>query len=386
MANIPLVTVEGSAAYPIGAMVPFADTVPFDFVQMGQRFLASGRVETDPAKYDPNIFKLSMLFHVGAQTNTGISSLPAGLASNATGSLSVLVTANGAVRSSTDKGVTWTPRTMPATFTIGTFCSFVNGAFFVGGAGGSLGRVFRSTDAVNWTEVTVSTLGASTATGIVWTGTSYIVWANANTVHRSTNLTSWTAPAFPGGVSCVSIAANGSNLLVAALAGGNSCSRSTDDGVTWTASSAIPSLTTCEAVAYGAGVFVAVGSAGGVSYSTDGTNWSGAAPFVVNEHWTGGYQFSRILYSQGRFLINNNNSTDHLFTSVDGMYWERLTSFSSAIGLIPAMCGTSGTSSTVMIAHQSGNTFTGLYNITRYAGAKYASGTANSMRYYVRLS
>jgi hypothetical protein len=186
---------------------------------------------------------------------------------------------------STDGGATWTATTMTG-FPLFPYqypgTSFVQGVAY--GAGRYVGlcmyQYIFSTDTPGnaWTRATLG-LGSSYAPGgVVWAGDRFLAWWNSSTgpveLRTSTDGLSWSSPTLTGFT----------------------------DGTD-----------TCYHITYGAGVYVAVGAAGAMSYSEDGTTW-------VDLPAVGTEDLYRIAYANGVFVAVGASGT--LIRSTDGVTWE----------------------------------------------------------------
>jgi hypothetical protein len=83
------------------------------------------------------------------------------------------------------------------------------------------------------------------------------------------------------------------------------------DGITWTSHST-GGLKTCNSMAFGNGVFVAVGDDGYISTSTNGTIW-GTAFMAGTSKW------KSVIYSDGKFVVVGEDG--YISSSNDGMSW-----------------------------------------------------------------
>lgn len=83
------------------------------------------------------------------------------------------------------------------------------------------------------------------------------------------------------------------------------------DGITWTSHS-MGGLKTCNSMAFGNGVFVAVGDDGYISTSTNGTIW-GTAFMAGTSKW------KSVIYSDGKFVVVGEDG--YISFSNDGMSW-----------------------------------------------------------------
>jgi hypothetical protein len=116
-----------------------------------------------------------------------------------------------------------------------------------------------------------------------------------------------------------SLATNGTTIYVAAGSNGILYS-STNSGVTWTSRTSQFGTSQITNVAYGNGVFVAVGSAGKISTSTDGITWTArTANMATNE-------IAAVAYANGLFVAvgdGANAGTGGITTSSDGTTWTK---------------------------------------------------------------
>lgn len=114
---------------------------------------------------------------------------------------------------------------------------------------------------------------------------------------------------------------NGSNIYVAVCDSGN-LSSSTDSGVTWASRTSQFGSDRIHCVAFGNGIFVAVGAAGKISSSTDGITWtartSGMSTNIINS----------VEFLNGNFVAvgaGANGGTGGITTSTDGITWTKRT-------------------------------------------------------------
>jgi hypothetical protein len=124
--------------------------------------------------------------------------------------------------------------------------------------------------------------------------------------------TAWTA-------NC--IASNGSNIWVAAGDAGVLYS-STDSGVTWTLRTSGFGANSIRGLAYGNGIFVAVGAGGQCFSSTDGITWTSRAAGLA------GNVLNNVRYVNSVFIIcaaGAAGGTGGIATSTDGITWTKRT-------------------------------------------------------------
>ena len=251
----------------------------------------------------------------------------------------VLGTNGGTFLSSTDGGATWTSTSLNG----GQIRSvlFVNNQFVGAGSGGN---IYTSPDGTTWTlrqsvsprthrsiaygngrfvAVTTESSGFATSVdGVTWTaginaggstnalnsitfGNGLFVAAGTNTILTSPDGVNWTNRTPAGSFTFNGVAyGNGAYVAVAnAVSSLGVAFRSTDGGVTWTQVAATGLTTNLSAVAYGAGMFTAVGASGGAITSADGgVTWS-----VVTTNTTNA--LNAVTFANGQFVIVGAAST-----------------------------------------------------------------------------
>ena len=179
---------------------------------------------------------------------------------------------------------------------------------------------------------------------------------------RFTPSTSWSPKA---------IATNGSTIYVAVGSAGVLYS-STDSGVTWTSRTSGFGSTFIGGIAYGNGIFVAVGNSGLITTSTDGVTWTAR---------TAGVAASNLYYVA---YINNlfvavgggaNGGTGGITTSPDGITWtKRTTPTTSSTNLYSVTYGGG-----YYVAVGNLNTRAGYYSTDAATWTALPAGIANSL-------
>lgn len=140
------------------------------------------------------------------------------------------------------------------------------------------------------------------------------------------------------------------------------------DGATWTwrdVDTATSTARTLFSVAYGAGLFVAVGSGGFISTSPDGVTWTTR----TSAH--GAAEISSVIFAGGRFVAAGGNTTaNSVQTSTDGITWTARTgaiapsnsyvqlAYDPTSGLYAMSCGGVGSSSLGIQTSPDGITWT----------------------------
>lgn len=178
----------------------------------------------------------------------------------------------------------------------------VTTTYIVSGAGG---RMAFSTDGDNWTNITMHSLGSTHITALC-SGDKYVAAAYEG-IEYSMDAVSWT----PASGTILSESywglAYGNGIYVAV--GTNGVILYSSDGMTWSQAST-PSFdeTHILGVAYGNGRFLAVGSSGKMAYSVDGDTWVQVASTPVesgledacwgNNIWVAGGYVGEIIYSR----------------------------------------------------------------------------------------
>ena len=150
--------------------------------------------------------------------------------------------------------------------------TYGNGRWFAAGGENSTSALITSTDGTNWTRRTTPSgwFGAT-----AWLPSGVLVVAGSNGLRlRSLNdgQTFVDEADFEEGHFRDAVSGAGRIVAVGDTYGGNGLSSTTQDGRTWTP--LVEGGPDFRRVAYGNGRFVAVGTAGRVSRSTDGESWS----------------------------------------------------------------------------------------------------------------
>ena len=214
-----------------------------------------------------------------------------------------------------DDGITWTDATLP-TYTLSSD-KFISGndKFVVMkyGTSTSYDSIYYSGDGQNWSSSRIPVVPYTIASG----DGKFVVLSN-NKSTSSVNLSTWsTASNLPTTLNWNALAYGGGKWV--AIGSGNYPNDNTNsyiyssDGETWT-SNTLPLTMIWQSIAYGNGVFVAFGGGNSYAYSSDGVNWSTQTKPNSNCYkvWFQGGMFIT-------FLESTNSST--YYTSTDGATW-----------------------------------------------------------------
>lgn len=216
---------------------------------------------------------------------------------------------NPMVSLSSDGGVTWGAQialTALGGFGIDGKLAFGNGKFaaLVASNAG-----LYSSNGTSW--ATFTTPYVATKTGLAFGNGVFIGVDSTNHLIRTSDPSAWASIAMPSTNNWVCPCFGGGVWVV--LSTGGVSARSTDNGLSWVAGPAIPSLS-LTAAAFIGGVFVAVASDGTIIRSADlGLSWATVT-------FTGGGAWSALIARQGLFLAIDNTG-GAILKSRDGLTW-----------------------------------------------------------------
>lgn len=216
----------------------------------------------------------------------------------------------GSITTSTD-GATWTRRSTGTTNDL--LGLLYNGTQFV--ASGSGGTILTSTDGTVWSQLTTGT--AFNFGKIAYDGTRYVT-ADFNGILTSTNLTAWTQVTGTGSERYANVV-YGNNRFVAAYSATLIGTRTSSDGVTWSAANNIANTGgNTNGIVFGNGLFMLTTGGGGgatkILSSPDGIAWTDRTPAGLSTT-----QFDSLAFGGGRFVAL---TYDHRSaTSTDGINW-----------------------------------------------------------------
>ncbi|MBV9191472.1 MAG: hypothetical protein JO292_00930 [Betaproteobacteria bacterium] len=147
---------------------------------------------------------------------------------------------------------------------------------------GNAGTLFQSTDGITWTQAAgnwAAMAGVTNVNDIIFTAAGYIAVGDAGLILFSADNTNWTAGAYavpPAPAQNLNaLATNGSRVV--AVGNGGAIYYSDNNAATWTAATVPAGTGNLYGVAWAStGQWVAVGAAGTILNSTDGSNWVAA--------------------------------------------------------------------------------------------------------------
>lgn len=319
----------------------------------------------------------------------------------------------GVIRTSADGGLTWIARTANAGSNNLNEITFANNLFLAGGASGTL---VTSLDGITWTTRTSNTTSGIYGAAYYSTGGKFLVAAQDNFLASTDGGVSWTSTGLPSGNlralvyaggqlvgvgnrGSIATSSDGINWQVRQtntarafrdFAYGNgryvgvsqsnaTCAFSTD-GVTWFASTVDLSNRALNSIAYGNGLFAAVGSTLILTSAGDGP-W-------INRTPVGSFTLNGVAFGNGVFVAVGNSGT--IYRSIDAVIWSAVTSTGTANTLNAVAYGAgmfvaAGAGGTVVTSSDGGVTWslassgvTDPLNAVRYAGNCFILVGANS--------
>lgn len=218
---------------------------------------------------------------------------------------------SGASYATSPDGITWTARTITGSPTCTWECLAFAGDKFIAFGSGPY-KLITSTDGITWTTRTAPT---AVWKSIAYDGTTYVaVGTSTTTAISSTDGITWTNRTTPTAVTWQSVTW-GNGLFVAIQQATGTATMRSADGITWTAGSITSN--DYKEIAYGAGVYVAVGtgsSLGKIFVSNNGTSWTACTvPSGITS-------IIHVVFGNGIFFaVASTNMT--LLYSLNGVDW-----------------------------------------------------------------
>lgn len=334
----------GNAGLPIKGLISFPKHADIDQKIGGQRYLRTGYIETDPAKFDNEIWadsRYSTFVLKSKGDFPGNSNVTAvDFQSNDTGSL-ILVLANSNtgedpyVCRSNDFGATWTPLTLSGLgMTARNFKSVDYGAGkFV--LVGSEGKIATTTDGITFTP-RISNVSANLH-AVRWNGSLFVA-VGVGVILTSPDGINWTARSVPmplAGLELNSVAFGNNKWVV--TGGGGAIAVAAADAISWEQKASNLTGVTFSVVIFDSDVnkFFSCG-ASRVESSTDGESWAlvtitGGPSFNSNTRsiakvngwyfWSEGIYFQRasdFADSKVTLPVNNTPNSFHTIKRMNG--------------------------------------------------------------------
>lgn len=216
--------------------------------------------------------------------------------------LYTMVGAGGAIYTSTDPIATspvWTSRTSNVSTDL-TKVIYSSSTWYVYGKAGT---ILKSTNGVDWTNLSVSA-NAISANGIITNGTVKVYFgANGNIVSTTDGIT-YTKRVSGTTVNLLSGCYGNSMFLVV---GQNGVVLSSPDGVTWTLRTS-GSSAQLNRVVYGNSYFAIAGYDSTILKSADGISWTNAAVSYSGGAFPANFDFNSIKFLYGNWYAVGNNS------------------------------------------------------------------------------
>ena len=199
----------------------------------------------------------------GITWSIGSGTSPATAKGVAYGNSKWVVVASGAVYISTNNGASWTSTISIAALNNVTSLSFANGYFI---ASTSTPTLVRSSDGLNWTDVTPS--GAGQFVDITFALPYYVALDITGQIFISEDGTSWTKTRDSDGDTWKTITSGDGMLVAIASSSGGDNVITSINGTEWIRRSGIPDYA-WNGSGFGNGVFVAVGNSGKIMTSAN---------------------------------------------------------------------------------------------------------------------
>lgn len=188
---------------------------------------------------------------------------------------------------------------------------------------GESNKVASSPDGVTWTQRT-SGLATGDINAAIYADGRFVVAGAGGGCAYSANGTSWTVGGAISGMTTSGLA-YGAGLYVAVGNLGQLLTSPT--AVTWTSRTSSFGSSAMLSVVYGAGVFVATGDNGKIATSPNGITWTQrTSPFLGTE------TVARVLFDGGKFVAfaQASGTISKIATSPDGITWTLVASLSSS--------------------------------------------------------
>ncbi len=258
--------------------------------------------------------------NIGAAWNPGYTNPAASIVGVAYGNgLYVTITSTSTMPAvigvwTSPDGLTWTPRRGAVPAAAWSTISFGNGKFIAAAAG-----IFASsTDGITWTPYVASSLSALLPSALLFANSTWVMTFSNSTsvIAYSADGITWSTTTYTAGNPLLSLA-YGAGLFVAVGSGASGFNVMTSpDGITWTTRPGVN--TAMQGVAYSSslGLFAAVGT-NFVTTSPDGITWTTRAAASAATWFGVVWDATNSLF----ISANNNGASNQIMTSPDGITW-----------------------------------------------------------------
>ncbi|MBU2098134.1 MAG: hypothetical protein KKD00_05190, partial [Gammaproteobacteria bacterium] len=258
----------------LGETKMFDSNVPHDFTNEDGRWLRTGFIETDPAKFDTDFWAESVATYWtdGYSSSTFLTDV----AANSSGI--VVVTrgggTGGGILRSTDFGKSWAEITVPG-FSAGMFLRCIKwiGSLSLFVAVGDSGRIVTSPDGLNWTT-RASGLTTNHLMAFEHNGTVFVAVGTAGEILTSSDAMNWIKRTSGTGQNLQSVCFGNGIWFAGGAANANNSCRSLNQGATWvTVSVDVSTNAGINGAVHDGTQFVLTARSKGIYKSTDAATW-----------------------------------------------------------------------------------------------------------------
>ena len=235
------------------------------------------------------------VYTLGTVAFTGINDVAYGLISGV--GTFVLVTTMGYIYSSTD-AVNWTLRTSGVTSALNAI-TYNSNTFVAVGAGGVL---LKSTNGITWTNTTISNYDLF---GIRYDGSYYIATGHKNKVYHSTDLTTWNRVLVDGFTSTTRTSTN-----VYAITSWGDVYKDNGSLQFVKIGSVDANIENFTVIYYANNIFVAMNDSGGIYISSDAITWTAksSGPSALNDVYYDASAGRFVVAADGGYIGSSTNN------------------------------------------------------------------------------
>jgi hypothetical protein len=333
---ISLKAASGGGSVVGGSLVPFPFTTQADITVEGVRYLRTGYIETDTAKFDNNFYSNTRATIFELNINFGGSDLASALYGNGNTLIGVYGTPAVKYRVSTNAGTSWSAEQLfpcEAGDRIAGIEYFSSGSIWVAATTG--GRIYSSTDLTSWTQryqhpnydITQTRYLQIKAFGSIVVAVGLA--SSGGICTTSTNGTSYTARTLSPNIGIRSVASNGT-VYVLGVSNNNPSTNhvlTTTDFTTFTPATVTSNIPLNNIVSFANGKFYSNPTSGQLFESTGGSTWTRLDALNLTNINPSGF----VEYFDGVYFFGGTTR------SVDGQKWQAhpvYTGAGNAVGAI----------------------------------------------------